>query len=271
MALTTDIEITEERPTCCAYTAGRVFYGMKNSVYYSQVMEGESINDLHKCYSKNDPTAEQLSDILDTDGGVIQIDEALNIKQLKPYSNGVLVYAENGLWYIGGPETGFTSTNFSRQLVSTAGIASPQSVVTVENDQFYWSDEGVFRVTVNQFGQVGTESLIEGTLQTFYNQIPISSKNSASGVYNKITKQIEWFYASAVADYTYAHDVSLILDLRTGGFWPQSYNSIIAQGQGNFIVGGIPTKRATEEEANRPPTDRARACLPRRASLRLCS
>ena len=246
MALTEATEVTLERPTCCAYAAGRVFYGMKNSLYYSQLIEGESIDFLHRCYSKNDPTAEQLSDILDTDGGVIQIDEAINIKQVSPYSNGVLVYAENGLWYIGGPETGFTATNFSRNLVSTAGISSPQSVITVEGDQFYWSPEGIYRVSTNQFGQVNAESIIEGTLQTFYNDIPLLAKERVSGVYNKISKQVEWFYASATTDYKHAHDISLVLDLRTGGLWPQSYNSILDEGQGQFIVGGISTKRSTE-------------------------
>ena len=44
MALTEDIEVLDFRPTCCEYTSGRVFYGAKDNIYYSQVLEGKSIN-----------------------------------------------------------------------------------------------------------------------------------------------------------------------------------------------------------------------------------
>lgn len=251
MALTEDQEVTLERPTCCSYAAGRVFMGMKNSLYYSQLMEGESVDFLNRCFSKNDPTAEQLSDVLDTDGGVIQINEAINITQVEAFSNGIVVYAQNGVWYVGGPSTGFTATNFFIEKVSEAGIASPQSVITVESNQFFWSLEGIFMLATNEFGKVETSSLIEDTMQSFYNDISVEAKTNSSGVYNRLKKQIEWFYSSgtqsAVTDYKYAKNLSLIYDVRTGGLWPQQYNSVMSEAAGSTLIGGVSTNSSTED------------------------
>lgn len=251
MALTEDIEVTDERPTCCGYASGRVFYGMKNSVYYSQLMEGESVDFLNRCFSRNDPTAEQLSDILDTDGGVIQINEAINIVQIESFSNGVVIYAQNGVWYIGGPSTGFTATNFFVQKVSESGVASPQSVVTVESQQFFWSFEGIFMLSTNEFGRVVASSIIEETMQTFYNAIDVNAKLKSSGIYNRINKQIEWFYSSTAqtssTDYKFAKNLSLIYDVRTRGLWPQQYNSTMSEAAGSTLIGGVSANGATED------------------------
>jgi len=252
MALTDPIETIDERPTCCTYSAGRVFYGMKNSLYFSQVMEGESIDFLNRCFQRNDPTAEQLSDLLATDGGVLQINEAVNIIQVEAFNNGVIVYAQNGIWYVSGPDTGFTATNHFREQISHSGLASPQSVVAVEDVHYFWSTEGIFSVATNQYGKPEVSNIIEGTLQTFYNSITLISKQKSSGVHDKIKKQVEWFYASgdqtSATSYKFAHDKSLVLDLRTGGMWPQEYNSILTEAAGDFIVDGVSTNKATESD-----------------------
>ena len=249
MALTESIETIDERPTCCTYAAGRVFYGMNNTVYYSQVIEGESVDHLNKCHQMSDPTAEQLADLLATDGGTIPINNAVNIKQIKAFGNGVLVYASNGVWYISGPDTGFTATNFFRKSVSKAGLASPQSVVTVEAEQYFWSREGIYRIAINQTGQVEATSIIEGTLQTFYNDIPVAAREKVSGSYDRIKKQVEWFYGSdtqtGATEYKYAHDLSIIYDVRTQGIWPQQYNSTLTEAAGDFVVGGVRTNLST--------------------------
>lgn len=249
MALVDPIETIDERPTCCTYTAGRVFYGMKNSLYFSQVMEGESVDFLNRCFQRNDPTAEQLSDLLATDGGVLQINEAVNIMQVEAFNNGVVVYAQNGIWYVSGPDTGFTATNHFREQISHAGVASPQSVVAVEDVHYFWSQEGVFTIANNQYGKAEAKNIIEGTMQTYYNNISLLSKQKSSGTYNKIKKQIEWLYSSGdqstATSYKYAHNRSLILDLRSGGMWPQEYNSSLTEELGDFLVDAVRTNKST--------------------------
>jgi len=252
MALTTPIESLDDRPSCCEYATGRVFYGFRNNIYYSQVMEAESIDKLSKCYQANDPTAEQLSDVLATDGGTIQVNDANSIVQIKNFKNGVLIYALNGVWYLSGPDTGFTATNFSLTQVNSSGCISPQSVVVVEDAHYYWSNEGLFSVGVNKFGSAESINIIEGTTQSFYSAIPMTSKKRSYGVYNRIRKQVEWHYSSTdqtgATDYREAKDLSLILDLRTGGVWPQSYNRTKQEAAGQFIACPVNTTQATESQ-----------------------
>lgn len=250
MALTTPIETIDERPTCCEYTSGRVFYGAKNNIYFSQVMEGESIDKLSKCYQQNDPTAEQLSDLLETDGGSVQIDNATNIIQITKFRNGVMIYSTNGVWYLSGPDTGFNATNFNLDQVSNSGCLSPESVVVVEDAHYYWSLDGIIVIAINQFGQPEASNIIEQTMQTFYNDIPLTSKRKVSGVYNRIKKQVEWLYSdstqTAADEYKYAIDKSLVLDTRLGGLWPQKYNATLSEDLGQFIATSVNTTKGTE-------------------------
>ncbi|MGL1886315.1 MAG: hypothetical protein OCD76_07350 [Reichenbachiella sp.] len=251
MALTNPQETIDERPTCCEYAAGRMFYGAKNNVYYSQVMEGESIDKLSRCYQQNDPTSQRLSDLLETDGGTIQIDNATDIIQIKKFRNGVMLYSANGVWYLSGPEKGFNATNFSLDQVSNAGCISPQSVVQVEDSHYYWSSEGIYVIATNQFGEAETTSIIEGSMQSFYNDIAIISKKKVTGVYNKIKKQVEWHYGSdtqtGATEYKCATDKSFLLDLREGGIWPQEYEATLTEALGQFIAGGVNTTQGTED------------------------
>ena len=248
MALTNPQETILTRPTCCEFTSGRVFYGSGNTVYYSQVLENVSMTKVDQCYQVNDPTSEHISDLLATDGGTVQIDNATDIIQIKKFGGGVLVYATNGVWYLHGVEGGFTAINYAMDLVSEAGCISAQAVVPAEATQYYWSGEGLYAITLNQFGKAEAQNIIEGTLQTHYNAIPRASKQKATGTYNRIRKQIEWHYP-LLGDYDYLHamDASLLLDTRTGGIWPQSYSAITVEGVGNFIACSVNTNQGTED------------------------
>lgn len=251
--MTIATETIAERFTCVAHIAGRLFYGVNNTVYFSQIMEGENISFLSKCYQKNDPTAQQLSDLLATDGGSIPINNANKIIQLKRYKNGVLVFADNGVWLISGPDSGFSATNFFVRDITESGCISADSVIAVEGVVYYWSDEGIYVIQDNEFGIPQAVSLTESTIQSFYDDISKIQKQKVDGVYNRIKKQIEWFYASTdqtgATDYKYAKDRSLIYDIRSQGFFPQSYASTMSQASGTFLVGGVQTTATTEDEA----------------------
>ena len=250
MALTNPQEVILARPTCCEYTAGRVFYGQGNTVYYSQVMEGNSISSISECYQQNDPTSEHISDLLATDGGTVQVDNATEIIQIKKFAAGILIYSTNGVWYLGGTEGGFTATNFSLTLVHEAGCVSPQSVVMADATQYYWSDEGIYSISLNEFSVPIAGNIIEGTLQSYYNEIPAVCKGKVVGAYNRVKKQIEWLYPTTAqngaTEYKHANGASLIQDTRTGGIWPQAKNATTLEASGNFLGSLVNTTQGTE-------------------------
>ena len=247
-------EVILERPVSSVFSAGRVFYLVNNIVYYSQIMEGNNVSALGKCYSKNDPTAEQLNDLLETDGGTISINDADKGIKLLPSERGVLVFCDNGVWSIEGPDTGFTATNFSIKKITTYGCISPQAVVQVSNVTYYWSSKHIHQIDTNQFGILEEVSLSEDTVEMFYDNISLAAKKHTFGFYNPKTNEIEWFYSSlsteGTSDLIYSHDRGINLGLKTGGFFPQQYNSKLVQSSttGLCLLSGLDLTNKIEDE-----------------------
>ena len=247
-------EVILERPVSSVFSAGRVFYLVNNIVYYSQIMEGNNVSALAKCYSKNDPTAEQLNDLLETDGGTISINDADKGVKLLPSDRGVLVLFDNGVWSIQGPDTGFSATNFSVTKVSNHGCVSPQAAVQVSNVSYYWSTKHIHQIAINQFGVLEEVSLSEDTVEALFDGISLAAKQHSSGFYNPLTNEIEWFYSSLTtegdSDLVYSHDRGINLGLKTGGFFPQQYNSKLVQSTtvGTALFTGLDITNKVENE-----------------------
>src|SRR5260370_3057279 len=119
---------TPLRPTVGTWFQGRLFYAGVNAsqqptgdepyytwtenIYFSQVVTDTS--KFGKAYQVNDPTAQNLFDILPTDGGVITIQVAGSIYELFPIQTGIIVRASNGVYYISGvSEVPFSASDYS--------------------------------------------------------------------------------------------------------------------------------------------------------------
>jgi len=240
-------ETIDERPVSSVFTAGRIFYLVKNVVYYSQVMEGGSVAFLSKCYQKNDPTAEQLNNILDTDGGTVPINSADRGISLKESSNGVVIFCSNGVWELSGPKSGFKATEFSLRKITDAGCISAQAIVQVEGAYYYWSENKIHQITTNQYSVLEEKSVIDNTIETYYAGITLVGKKYCYGFYNKKDNVIEWAYnniAEATGpDILRAHTLGLNLNLKTGGWFPTQTNGKVVEDAtvSETLVGGVDT------------------------------
>ena len=98
--------IISDRFSSTAAYAGRAFFaGLGTRVYFSRILPDiRAIGDL---YQVNDPTSEEFSDLLDTDGGWIDIPEAAGINKLHVFGSSLLVFARNGVWRISGVDDVF--------------------------------------------------------------------------------------------------------------------------------------------------------------------
>lgn len=220
------------RPRSNAFFASRVWYagtdaqGFSTKVYFSQV-----VDDIYKsgyCYQQNDPTNEDLFDLLATDGGVIEILEIGSVVKLFPMQTSLLVFATNGVWSISGNQgIGFTPNDFTVRKVSSIPTLSASSFVEVEGMPMWWNNDGIYTISgFNAAGAVQIESLTEKTIKGFYNTIPVDNKALARGYYNPLTRQIQWLYRSYLADNTtekYRFDQALVLNLTTNAFYTWSF------------------------------------------------
>lgn len=220
--------VTEtSRPTAVAFGSGRVFYGFKNKVMFSQLIV-DDFTVAEQCYQQADPTSEKISDLVATDGGVLQIIDSSNIFKMVAWENSIFIFSGNGLWALGGSNigAGFSATDFSVYKVTSASALSSRSVIDYEGAPVYWSKLGIYIIVSDPAKQgYSVENILEEKLQLFYNAIPPLSKLRASGAYDETKKVLSWVYNSTgetIGGNPFVADRILNYDTIAKAFYPYS-------------------------------------------------
>lgn len=173
-------------PKACTVAFGRVFYGAYARVYFGQVMI-DDFEGVGKCYQRNDPTAEDSSDVLDTDGGEILIQDAGQIKYLHPFREGILVFCDNGVWYLAGStDQGFSATSYTLVKVSPYVLYSNRSVVSVGEIVLFGSKESCY-VIGDDTGSMVARSLTEMSIDSYWKTF---IKSNTYAVYSDAKQQV---------------------------------------------------------------------------------
>lgn len=226
-------------PTCTASYAGRVWYsgisdeGLVNGnssspnlsklVLFSQLSSSSST--IGRCYQEGDPTNPDNSDIVDTDGGFIPIQEVGTIYRLVPHSNSLLVIASNGVWEIRGTsDSGFTATSYKVDKVSEYGCESVGSVVVTKVGVMYLSKSGIINISQNEYGTMEdaniSQSKIANKLSTFTNL----EKSTFKGCYDEVKDKVIWNFL------TQSGAEELVLDLNLGSFYTHVWDGYLTEG-----------------------------------------
>lgn len=241
-------EITRERPQAVAFYSGRAWYACNSTVYFSQVLD--DIRKAGFCYQEADPTAEDISDLVDTDGGVIPIPEMGKPRRMIPMGNGLLVFANNGIWYISGGQGGFTATDISVSKVNPIGTDGAKSIVETEGAIYWWSRVGIQALSIRSgmFGPVegSFDKVIisQDTIQQYFDdEITDECKNFAKGVYDPATNTVQWLCRSKPLSNLYQYDRVLNLDLSLSAFYPWTVSGP------NYLAGAFLTNKVNEPDS----------------------
>ena len=243
------ITTTPARPRVCAFFAGRAWYAGLTSdkqlgtVYFSQVLD--DISKVGNCHQANDPTSEEISDLIDSDGGVIQIPEAGEITSLQPLGRGIAVFATNGVWFISGIDSGFTAASYAVDKVNSIGCLAPKTIVSVEDSIVYWSNTGIYLLTAQGGIDVQTENVSNQAIKTYYNAIPTLNKQYAEGSYNGTDNIIYWMFNNTSIPDTesrYAKNAVLAFDTRLKSWYWFKFDD---------TLGVIPVSLETSKETSR--------------------
>lgn len=219
--------------------ANRVFYSGLSStkkgsnIYFSQLLE--TIDYIGDCYQINDPTSEELSDLLDTDGGYIRIPEAYDIKKLYPVGSKLLVLASNGIWLIGGVDDVFRATEYSVTKISNSGILSTGSFISANGRPYWWSSVGIHTIQEDERGVIREVSISESSIQTFWDNISPTAKLNVIGEYDAIQRKLFWLYPSTTETNEYKMNEVLIFDETLGAFYPWRVSDV--SGDTPYIIG----------------------------------
>jgi hypothetical protein len=220
--------------------SGRVFYAgltsAKNGgkIFFSRQLD--NITEVGQCFQQNDPTSEDFSDLLDTDGGVIVLPEAMNIQKLYVLGSSLFIFAENGVWRISGVDNVFRATEYAVQKVTSTGIQNARTFVDVEGIPLWWSKHGIHTVTVDSVsGNAADENLSIPTIQEFFDKIDGNAKVQCKGTYDSINKRVLWFYPNNAEAVDNKKNRVLTLDIALQAFYP--WEVADESGSTSYIVG----------------------------------
>lgn len=208
--------------TSVAFYAGRVFYAANNKVVYSQIIQNK--DQYGRCFQNNDPTNEELSDLLPSDGGVISIRDMGEIDRIVPTFQSLLIFAKNGIWRISGSSGGpFKADDYSVDRISNYGQESPNSYVNVMGTPAWWSYEGIQTIQYDpKYNSFSVQSLSHDTIESFIQDIPSTNRKYVKATYDIRKKIVFWLYSD---DPTFNHlspsyNKVLCMNTVTGAFYP---------------------------------------------------
>lgn len=224
--------------------AGRIFYsGVTSSVtssdsrspnysgyiFFSQVITENS--KLGFCYQEADPTDPDISDLLDTDGGTIQIPECSRIIKLIPSRTSLLVFAENGVWEVFGDTNGFVATSFQVSKITTFGTSNSKSVVNAGGNFVYWAKAGIVLLKQDDAsGRYIAQNLSLTTIQSLYLDISELGKQYCKGFFDERENRIRWLYNDndnySTENSINKYNRELVFDITLGSFYTSTISSL---------------------------------------------
>lgn len=217
--------IIDERPTASAFFAGRAWYAgvpnptLSSALYFSQIVEVDA--QYGKCYQVADPTDENISDLIPTDGGVLRIPQMGQVYKLLPFSSSLLVFASNGIWEVGPGASGyFTATSYSVRKISGIQCVNATSIVDAEGTPVLWAKSGVFAIVQDtNTGFLTAQSLSAQKIDTLYATYNDTIRATSSADYDDKNKRIVWVYRDG------ADAKALVFDIKFQAFTPWEFGS----------------------------------------------
>lgn len=230
------------RPSAVGWAFERVFFAgiesrgtfndhspnMTGCVFYSRTVRAPK--DFGQMHSDADPTSEIDSELVDTDGGLLNIPDSGKIHKLLPKGNGMLVFAEQGIWGIFGGDSGFRATDYQVVKLSDFGVISPTTTVDAEDNAFYWNRGGIYVLAPDpNSGRMSSQNITENSIQTLYNEIDQVSKETAVGTYDPINRRISWMYNDQEGytgeTFRNRYNKELVLDMVLTAYYKNSISS----------------------------------------------
>lgn len=187
------------RPEDINFYAGRLWYAYDDTVLYSQIL-AEDCTLADRCYQAADPTSEDISDPVDTDGGHMQIQECGNILRIVTLGSAVIFLGTKGVVTLQpGDNAGFTPTSYIKTVVSSVGVVGKWAVAEAGNAVVVWNHLGIFALGfVNN--SLAMQPLSEGTIQSLIKDIPDWAVENAVIEFNQIKNEVVFLYPSSEAN-----------------------------------------------------------------------
>lgn len=234
--LTDPLITTNKRPAVTAFYAGRVWYtgipdaGFTGDVFFSQSLKDVSV--AGRCYQENDPTAEDLNQLLATDGGRIHIADMGRVYWASQVGQDLILASNTGIYAISGSSgANFQADDFTVRKITDEGVIAKDAIIEAEGSLFWWAPGGIWNMTGSQITEeLQVNRITRETIQTFYDEIGNGARAYARGFYDSFDKKIYWFYNDTVGydsiNFRFRYNRALVLDLTLGAFYTYTISDL---------------------------------------------
>lgn len=222
---------TIERPKTVCFFAGRAFYAgidalsLNNTIFFSQILQTDT--KYGDCFQINDPTSEDVFNLLPSDGGTVVIPEMGSVRKLFTYQNALLIIASNGIWMVtggssGGFGGGFQANDYFVKKLSGVGSSSPLSIVDRRGVPLWWGEDGIYTVQYDpNFNSFNIVNITFKTIRSFFLDIPQANRKYAKGAYDSTLDISYWVYNSEESPTdNYTYDSVLVYSGISNAFYP---------------------------------------------------
>jgi hypothetical protein len=226
--------------------AGRIFYSgvisnvtsgdakspnYSGYIFFSQVVTENS--KLGFCHQEADPTDPAINDMINSDGGTIQIPECSRIVKLIPSRTSLLVFAENGVWEVFGDTNGFVATSFQVSKITTFGTSNSKSVINIGGAFIYWAKAGIVLLRQDEAsGRYIAQNLSLTTIQSLYLDISELGKQYCKGFFDERENRARWLYNDTDSYSTETsinkYNRELIFDITLQAFYTNTISSLVS-------------------------------------------
>ena len=192
-------------------------------MYFSPILE--NLDKIGFCFQEADPTSDEVSKALESDGGKIIIQDIGPILSTIVLGSKFIIFASNGVWEIGGGDSdAYKATSYAIRKITNDPIASRDGAILVEAVVYYAAKNGIYSITQDKVqGFLSAESITDPSIKSFYQAIPDNKKIYIKTAYDSILKRIYFLYNSNTGDAeNYHYNKIIIFDLRLGAFIPWS-------------------------------------------------
>lgn len=222
----------------CTY-AGRIFYLCGDVLLYSQMIS-EDVTKSDQCYTAADPTSEEISDVVETDGGLISLPDIGEGIKLAQFGQYLFVFGTRGNALITGTANNiFTATAYSAGSLNAVPTQAPYSFVSTEYGVFYWGTTGIEVLGAGE-GGLAVQDISSDKILTWFGKLSNVQHKWCKGVYSSSKKKIYWFYPSD-EEQPRRLDSCLVYDIQKGAFAPQEIaTGYIDEDSGEYVEGGLP-------------------------------
>lgn len=156
------------------------------------------------------------------DGVFLDLSDLPKVTRVYPYRKGLLLFTERGVWHLssGAGTAVFNPYDFTLDRLGDTRLLAPDSVVGFDTQVFFWAESGIYGIAPDE--NTGLPKMVNITkelrVQTWYEKIPTSFKDAATGTARKATNQIRWLYTESPASNSGIpyYDREVVLDIRRG-------------------------------------------------------